>query len=154
MVEASRQATRSPAVVAVHDSLQALRLFRSALDEAMTRSLDLVVLDFGVTPLQKELENETQEVDPRERSALRALWANPHVRVVDMKTEQVDLEKTVSYCETVTAALLILGADHIGSMSLNPSLADRVFNGDFDVLVVTDHPSLDRIAAGRPASEG
>lgn len=145
VVEASREVARSPVVVAVRGSLQALRLFRSALDEAMTRSLDLIVLDYGVTTLRDELKDETRNVDPRERSAMRALWANPHVSVLRMNQTEVDLENTVSYCETVKASLLILGADQIGSTALAPSLTNRIFNGDFDVLVVTDHPTRDRM---------
>lgn len=144
VVEASRELKESPVVVAVHDSTQALRLFRSALDEAMSRSADLVVLDYGSTSLKDELSDDSTEVDSTERSAMRALWANPHVRVVRVEPVEADLEKTVSYCESVRASLLIIGADQISATGLN-AVPDRVFNADFDVLVITDHPTEDRV---------
>lgn len=144
VVEASRELKESPVVVAVHDSTQALRLFRSALDEAMSRSADLVVLDYGSTSLKDELSDDSTEVDSTERSAMRALWTNPHVRVVRVEPVEADLEKTVSYCESVKASLLIIGADQISATGLN-AVTDRVFNADFDVLVITDHPTEDRV---------
>lgn len=145
LVEASRELKESPVVVAVHDSVQALRLFRSALDEAMSRSRDLIVLDYGSTSLRDELRDESKKVDPRERSAMRALWTNPHVRVVRVEPAEAGLEKAVTYCEAVEASLLIIGAEHMSTTGINAALADRIFNGDFDVLVVTDHPTADRL---------
>lgn len=145
VVEASRELSSSPVVVAVHDSLQALRLFRSALDEAMSRTLDLIVLDYGATSLRDELRSEAGDVDDRERSAMRALWTNPHVRVVRVEPAESDLERTVSFCESIKASMLILGAAHVGSASIDAELSNRIFNGDFDVLVVTDHPTRDRL---------
>lgn len=153
VVEASRELAESPVVVAVHDPARALRLFRSALDEAMSRSRDLVVLDYGSTSLRDELGDESKDVDPRERSAMRALWTNPHVNVVRVEPVEANLEKSVSYCESIKASLLIVGADHIGSAAIEAKLADRIFNGDFDLLVVTDHPSEDR-SAREPEPEG
>lgn len=141
IVEASREPAESPVVVALHDSSQALRLFRSALDESMSRSRDLVVLDYGTTPLRHELSDETKGVDPRERSAMRALSTNPHVKVVRVEPYQASLERTVSHCEDIKSSLLIIGADHLGSSAIDADLARRIFTGDFDVLVVTDHPT-------------
>lgn len=145
VVGASRELKESPVVAAVHDSSQALRLFRSALDEAMGRARDLVVLDYGSTSLGDELRDDSKGVDSQERSAMRALWTNPHVRVVRVEPVEASLEKTVSYCESVKASLLIIGADHISATGIDAPLADRVFNADFDVLVITDHPTEDRL---------
>lgn len=153
VVEAHRELKESPVVAAVHDSAQALRLFRSALDEAMSRSRDLVVLDYGSTSLKDELKGDSENVDPTETSAMRALWTNPHVRVVRVEPADAALEKTVSYCETIKASLLIIGADHIGTTGIDTGLANRLFNGDFDVLVVTDHPTQDRLLP-RPGDKG
>jgi hypothetical protein len=143
VVEASRELKESPVVVAVHDSTQALRLFRSALDEAMSRSRDLIVIDYGMTSLREELSDDSVEVDSGERSAMRALWANPHVRVVRVEPVDAELDKTISYCESVRASLLIIGADQVST--IDRELADRIFKGDFDVLVVTDHPTANRL---------
>ena len=145
LVEASRELSQSPIVLAVHDSAQALRLFRSAVDEAMSRLCDLVVLDYGSTSLREELASDSKEVDSRETSAMRALWTNPHVDVVRVDPTQAHLEGTISYCESVKASLLIIGADHISPSGMGAEFADRIFNGDFDVLVITDHPSGDRL---------
>lgn len=145
VVEASRELKESPVVAAVHDSSQALRLFRSALDEAMSRSADLLVLDYGGRSLRDELNVDSKKVDPTETRAMRALWTNPHVHVVRVEPADADLNKTVSYCESVGASLLIIGADHISATDLNAGLAHRIFRGDFDVLVVTDHPKEDRL---------
>jgi hypothetical protein len=145
VVEAARELKETPVVAAVHDSAQALRLFRSALDEAMSRSCDLVVLDYGSTSLRDELKGDASQVDPSETSAMRALWTNPHVHVVRVEPADADLEKTVSYCESVKASLLIIGADHISAPGIEADLANRIFNGDFDVLVITDHPTEDRL---------
>jgi hypothetical protein len=144
VVEASRDPRELPVVAAVHDSARALRLFRSALDEAMSRSSDLVVLDYGVRSLRDELEGGSKEVDPRETSALRALWTNPHVHVLRIESAEANLEGTVSYCESVGASLLIIAADHINATDLDARLTQRIFNGDFDVLVITDHSGGDR----------
>lgn len=145
MVEASREISATPVVVAVHDSQQALRLFRSALDEAMSRSLDLIVLDYGATPLRDELRAGSDDVDERETRAMRALWTNPHVRVIRDEPVESDIEKTVSFCEAVQASMLILAAEHLGSMAIDARLSNRIFNADFDVLVITDHPRRDRL---------
>jgi hypothetical protein len=148
IVEASRELRQSPIVLAVHDSTQALRLFRSAVDEAMSRLCDLVVLDYGSTSLREKLASDSKEVDPRETSAMRALWSNPHVDVVRVDPTQAHLEGTISYCESVKASLLIISADHISASDMGSELAKRIFNGDFDVLIITDHPSGDRVLPG------
>jgi hypothetical protein len=153
VVEASRELKESPVVVAVHDSAQALRLFRSALDEAMSRSSDLVVLDYGITSLRDELQGDSKEIEPKETSAMRALWTNPHVHVVRVDPADANLETSVSYCESVGASLLIIGADHISATDLDAGLARRIFNGDFDVLVITDHPTEDRLFRGSGVEE-
>lgn len=128
-------------VTAVHDSAQGLHLFRTALDEAISRSTDLVVLDYGVTSLRDELDDESTEMDPRVRSDMRVLWANPHVQVLRVDPGEASLERTVSYCESVKASLLIIGAAHMSESPLDMELANRIFHGDFDVLVVTEHPN-------------
>lgn len=138
VVEASRVPTGSPIVLAVHDSVRAVRLFRMAIDEAMGRHRNLVVLDYGATSLHDAIEDEASDIDPRERRVLRSLLANQHVRVIRVETPEPNLEATVAYCESTQACLLILGADHIGSSRIDPGLADRIFKGHFDVLVLTD----------------
>lgn len=138
VVEAMRVETLSPVVVAVHDSLQATHLFRAGADEAMGRCRELVVLDYGKTSLQDELADETNEIDPRERRALRTLLANPHVSAIRSDPDQAGIEETVEYCESVKACLLVIGADHIGGEGISPSLPASIFNADFDVLLLTD----------------
>jgi len=145
VVAASRGLKGSPVVAAVHDSAQALRLFNSALDEAMSRVCDLVVLDYGNTSLRDEIEGGATGIQPKEANAMRALWTNPHLRVVRVEPADAQLEKTVSYCESVEASLLIIGADHISSAGIDAALADRIFNSNFDVLIITDHPTRDRL---------
>lgn len=136
VVEASREQIGSPVVVALHDSFQSIRLFRCAVEEAMNRFRNLVVLDYGEVPLQEELDDDSFDIDPRERTSVRALWSNPHVRVVRIEPMESDLEKTVAYCESTKACLLVLAADHVGSSRLDAALADRIFRGAFDVLVL------------------
>lgn len=146
-VEATRGISASPVVVAVHDSTVAMRLFRSALDEAISRSRDLIVLDYGERSLHDELEDEESEVDERERHTMRVLWSNPHVHVIRIEPPESDLEKTVSYCETVRACLLVLGADHVASAG-TVDLSERIFGGSFDLLILTDSPTRDRSENG------
>lgn len=143
VIEALRVETTSPVVAAVHDSLQSIHLFRAAAEEAMGRCRDLVVLDYGKTSLQDELADETNDIDPRERKALRTLLSNPHVRVLRVNPVESDIERAVEYCESVRASLLVIAADHIGAQDITPSLAGRIFNADFDVLMLADpvrHP--------------
>ncbi len=146
VVEAMRVENTSPVVVAVHDSLQAVQLFRAAADEAMGRCRHLVVLDYGETSLQEELANETIDIAPRERRTLRTLLSNPHVHVIRTKRVEADIERTIAHCESVKACLLVIGADHIGAEDITPSLSARIFNGGFDVLVLADpghrHPEV------------
>lgn len=143
VVEAKRVESTSPVVVAVHDSLQAVHLFRAAADEAMSRCRHLVVLDYGETSLQEGLADETTDIDPRERKTLRTLLSNPHVRVIRTDPVGTDIERTVAYCESVRACLLVIGADHVGAEGITPSLSGRIFNADFDVLVLADPGSRD-----------
>lgn len=153
LVEAKHEQAESPVVVAVHDSTQAIRLFRAGLDEAMSRSSVLVVLDYGTPSLREQLEDRSQNGESRERSHMRALWANSHVRMEQVEPETGDLESTVSYCEAIRASLLIVGADHISGDTLDSGLADRIFNGDFDVLMVSEHPNENRLSRD-PSDEG
>ncbi len=138
VVEARRVETTPPVVVAVHDSLQAIHLFRAAADEAMGRCRHLVVLDYGRTSLEEELADETNDIDPRERRSLKTLLSNSHVRVIRTDPVETDIERTVEYCESVKACLLVIGADHLGAEDNTPSLPGKIFNADFDVLVLTD----------------
>ena len=138
VVEARRVEATSPVVVALHDSLQAVHLFRAAADEAMGRCRHLLVLDYGETSLQEQLSDETNDIDPRERRILRTLLSKPHVRVIRADPVESDIERTLAYCESVKACLLVVGADHIEAEDITPSLPGRIFNADFDVLVLAD----------------
>lgn len=142
VVEASRE-PESPVVTTVYDRPQGLRLFRTALDEAMSRSCDLVVLDCGRRSLREELE-DTSDFETREMSDMRALLINPHVRVLRVEPHEADLENTVAYCELVKATLLIISAEQMSGRALDAALTNRIFHGDFDVLVVTDNPTEER----------
>lgn len=136
LVESLRERSAPPVVVAITETPHALRLFRTAVDEAIGRSLDLLVLDSGATPLSDRMRSGA--VDDRERATLRSLWSNPHVRVIRDDPVDPDLERVLVFCETAGAVLLVLGADHIASSVVD---LDRIFNCDFDVLVVTGHKS-------------
>ena len=138
VVEASRELSTAPVVVALHDSLHAFRLFRSGVDEAMGRACDLVVLDFGELPLREQLRATPEQ--HHEINSLRALCSNPHVKVIRQHPGENGLERVVSLCESVGASLLILGADYASSSSLDGALTTRLFRGLFDVLVITDPP--------------
>lgn len=138
VVEAMRVENTSPVVVAVHDTLQAIHLFRAAADEAMGRCRHLVILDYGETSLQEKLADDTNVIAPRERRTLRTLLSNPHVRVIRGQPAEAAIEKTIAYCESVKASLLVIGADHIGEKDITASLSERIFNADFDVLVLAD----------------
>lgn len=138
VVESRRVEAASPVVVAVHDSLRAVHLFRAAADEAMARCRHLLVLDYGETSLQEQLSDETNDLDRRERRTLRTLLSNPHVHDIGGRPAEADIEKTVAYCESVKACLLVVGADHIGAEDITPSLSGRIFDADFDVLVLAD----------------
>lgn len=138
IIEALRTEITSPVVVAVHDSLLAIHLFQTAAEEAMSRCRHLVVLDYGERSLQQELADEGNEIDPRKRKSLRTLLSNPHVRVIRIEPAESGLEKTIEYCESVDPCLLVIGADHLGAKDVAPSLGARIFNADFDVLVLAD----------------
>jgi len=150
MVDATRDVSSPPVVVAIHDSPHALRLFRSAVDEAMSRSLELMVLDYGTTPLYDKIDNDAEMLDERERSTLRTLSANSHVHVVRETPMVPDLGKTISYCESMSATMLVLSADDLGSADVD---TERIFNGDFDVLVIAEHSARDR-SDEAPAPDG
>lgn len=138
VLERSRELSTAPVVVALHDSMHAFRLFRSGIDEAMGRVCDLVVLDFGELPLREQLRATSGP--HHEINALRALCSNPHVRFVRQDPGENSLELVVSFCESVGASLLILGADYASSSSLDGALTTRLFRGLFDVLMITDPP--------------
>jgi hypothetical protein len=127
-----------PVVLALHDSQQALGMFRSAIEEAKSRNLRLVVLDYGVVPLHDLLWNGSDDSDARERQALRALWSNPHVRVVRAATPGAGIREAVDYCESNQASLLIVAADVVASVATDHELGPRIFNAEFDLLVVTE----------------
>lgn len=137
VIEASR--AKSPVVLAVHDSLQALGLFRCALEEAMSRVRNLMVLDYGTTSLHDELQDDAVDLDEHDRSTMRALWTSPHVEVVRMDPTESRLGSAIAYCEAHEASLLIVGAANFVSTELDPALAERVFSGKFDLLVLTEH---------------
>jgi hypothetical protein len=128
-----------PVVLALHDSPQPLGLFRSAIEEARGRYLRLVVLDYGVVPLKDLLWDDSDDSDPREQRALRALWSNPHVRVIRAENLAGGLLDAVGYCESHQASLLIVAADVLASVAKDPELGPRIFHADFDLLVVTEH---------------
>lgn len=138
-VEFLREAVARPIVVVIPETPNAFRLFRTAVDEAIGRSLDLIVLDCGHVPLSDRMRAGD---DQREMATLRSLWSNPHVRVV--RDDASDLERVLAFCESAGAVLLVLGADHIAASVVD---LDRIFNCDFDVLVVTGHQSETHIPA-------
>lgn len=133
-----------PVVLALHDSLQALGLFRSAIDEAMGRCRRLVVLDYGAVPLHDLVRDGSEDLDPRERKAMRAVWANPNVEVIRAENLDTGISEAVEYCESHEASLLIVAAEVLASLATDPDLGPRIFNADFDLLVVTDHHELSR----------
>jgi hypothetical protein len=131
-----------PVVLALHSSVQALGLFRSAVEEAMGRGRRLVVIDYGSVPLHDLLWDESEDVDPRESKALRAVWANPNVQVTRVDNLHSGISDAVSYCEAHEAALLIVAAEVLGSLANDQELSPRIFSGDFDLLVLTDNQEL------------
>jgi len=135
VVEATRESTVAPVVVALHDSTQAVHLFRSAVEESMGRLCDLVVLDFGQSPLRDQFVRTSSPT--RDLNALRAFCAHPHVRLIRQDPADASVEGTVSYCESIGACLLILGADFASSAAMDTALAARLFRGAFDLLIVT-----------------
>lgn len=124
-------------MVAIDDSTRAMKLFRSALDEAMSRSIPLVVLDCGEVSLHDQLWGS--DLDSPEHLALKSLWTNPHVRVIRPEDFESTIEATVSYCQSNEATLLVLSAEHLASAAADKALGERLFSGEFDLLVVTDH---------------
>ena len=127
-----------PVVLALHSSVQPLGLFRSAVEEAKGRCRRLVVLDYGAVPLHDLLWDDSADIDPRERKALRAVWANPNVRVIRADNLDSGIIEAVSYCEAHEASLLIVAAEVLGSLASDQALRPRIFNADFDLLVLTE----------------
>lgn len=138
------QEIQPPVVVALHNSLHSIHLFQSALDEAMSRALGLVVLDFGRESLHDQLW-EIAEPSPGEHR-LKGMMTNPHVRMIRTETFGSGVESTLSFCESQEAALLIVSADFLADAAADPSLRSRLFNEKFDLLVVTDQ---DEVAPSR-----
>jgi hypothetical protein len=131
-----------PVVLALHDSDQAAALFRSAIEEAMGRCRRLVVVDYGTVPLHDLLWSVTDEMDPREGRDLRAVWANPNVRVIRAENINAGISEAVAYCETHEASLLIVAAEVLASLVSDRDLGPKIFKADFDLLVVTDPRQL------------
>jgi hypothetical protein len=128
-----------PVVLALHDSVQAVALFRSAIEEAMGRSRRLVVIDYGAVPLHDLLWDASDDPDPRDGQALRALWANPNVQVARAENIEAGISEAVAYCESHEASLLVVAAEVLASLISDLDLGPKIFNADFDLLVVTDH---------------
>jgi hypothetical protein len=136
VVAADRETTQSPVVLAIDEPERGASLLRSALDEAMGRTCELVVLDYGENGLQGWLRDRAEAGD-REISGLHTLVCNPHVKIVPVEHETDTLEHAVAYCESVQAGLLVIGAEQL-PLTNEPGLSDRVFSGEFDVLVVAE----------------
>lgn len=147
VVEASREAVGAPVVVALHDADRAVHLFRSAVEESMGRLCDLVVLDFGENSLREQLVSTSAPT--RELNELRAFCANPHVRLIRQHPADASVERTVSYCESIGACLLILGADFASSAAMDTALAGRLFRGAFDLLIVTEEQDSRDLSASQ-----
>lgn len=113
----------------------------------MGRLCDLVVLDFGQYPLREQLV--TTSAPTRELNELRAFCANPHVRVIRQHPADASVERTVSYCESIGACLLILGADFASSAAMDIALAGRLFRGAFDLLIVTEEQDSRDVSASQ-----
>ena len=138
-----------PVVLALHSSVQALGLFRSAVEEAKGRRRRLVVLDYGAVALHDllwddSLWDDSEDLDPRERKALRAVWANPNVRVIRSDNLDTGISEAVEYCESQEASLLIVATEVLASLTTDLDLSPRIFNADFDLLVVTDTQEVSR----------
>ena len=131
-----------PVVLALHDSVQAAALFRSAIEEAMGRCRRLVVVDYGTVPLHDLLWDASDDLDPREAQALRAVWANPNVRVVRAENLDAGISEAVAFCESHEASLLIVAAEVLASLVNDRDLGPKIFKADFDLLVVTDPRQL------------
>lgn len=131
----ARRESDPPVVLALDAAHRSLRLFGSALAEAMGRSVALVVLDYGETSLQDLLNSPATTPENRH---LRALATSPHVdlrRVDDLGSA---IHATISYCEQHPVSLLVVSADLLGRATADPELGRRVLEGHFDLLVVTD----------------
>jgi hypothetical protein len=147
VLEASREGATAPVVVALHDSDHALQLFRSAIHESMGRACALVVLDFAELSLREQLQAASQPLS--EINALRAFCSNPHVQVIRQEVG-TGLERVIAYCESAGASLLILNADYASSSADDPALTRRLFQGWFDVLMITDSPTDDPVSESGP----
>jgi hypothetical protein len=136
VVAADRETTQSPVVLAIDEPERGSSLLRSALDEAMGRSCELVVLDCGESGLQDWLRDRAEAGD-REISGLHTSVCNPHVKIVPVEPETDALEHAVSYSESVQAGLLVIGTEQLPP-TIERGLSDRIFAGEFDVLVVAE----------------
>jgi hypothetical protein len=139
VVAADHEATQSPVVVAISEPSRGSWLLRSALDEAMGRSCELVVLDHSEVGLQGWLRDQADAGD-RDIAGLASMSVNPHVNIIPVGPENDAIEQTVTYCETVQAGLLVMGAEQLPP-TIDRRLSARIFSGGFDVLVVADESS-------------
>ncbi|MGH3650487.1 MAG: hypothetical protein ACRDU9_07220 [Acidimicrobiia bacterium] len=139
VVEAAHDFSHGPVVVVIDDSPHTFDLFLSAADEAMARSRDLIVLDLGSVSLSDRIADEMSETDSREDSAIRAVLANPHVKVVRVKPANVPLGSVLRYCERLAPSLLVLSALQLDVDTLDAALVHRIFSSGFDVLIMTGH---------------
>jgi hypothetical protein len=137
LVEAAHDFSHGPVVVVIDDSPHSFQLFRSAADEAMARSRDLIVLDLGSVSLSSRIDDELGEAATREHSAIRAVWANPHVKVVRVKPVEVAMGSVLRYCERLAPSLLVLSALQLDLEALDAVLVQRIFGSGFDVLIMT-----------------
>lgn len=133
----ANQESRPPVVVALHDSGRGMQLFRSALDEAMSRSIRLVVLDCGAVSLHDQLWGS--DFDSQEHQDLKSLWTNPHVSVIRAEDFESATEATVAYCRSNEVTLLVVAADLLADAAMDKTSSARLLRGKFDLLVVTDH---------------
>lgn len=132
--------SQPPVVVAVRGVTESVGLVEVAFDEAMSRSIDLVVLDLGQDSLRERLLR-SQGTDPGE-IRLRGLLGASHVRVIrSEKAEHDEVETALDYCESNEPALLVVSTDFVADAVTDPSLRDRIFSERFDLLVVTHHDS-------------
>jgi len=114
-----------------------MHLLRSALDEAMSRGIRLVVLDCGAVSLHDRLWDS--DFNSQDHRTLKGLWINPHVSVIRVEEFESSIEATISYCESHEATLLVVSADLLAAAATDENLSPSLFSGEFDLLVVTDH---------------
>lgn len=130
LTEESRAA--HPVVVGITGSEMSALALRRAADEAAHRSVHLHVITGG--PIEETLE---PTIDVREMHTISSILANPHVTVSIVHTATP--EDLLSYCETVSASLLVVGCDTNSDPDEldNPATAHRLVDeAGCDVLVV------------------